>query len=78
MLCTPAPDVVELFQQLAKVPLCNVREQIRWNRVDKDVKVFSVGDEFVIYSLKVHLTAHIRILQSTADIIPHEKEPRMA
>jgi hypothetical protein len=44
--------------------------------VDKDVKVFNVGDEFVIHSFKAHLTARICTifgLQSTSDIIPHEK-----
>ena len=56
--------------------LCNVREQIRQNQVDKDVKVFSVGGEFVIHSFKVHLKARICTifgLQSASDIIPHEK-----
>lgn len=56
--------------------LCNVREQIRRNQVDKDVKVFSVGDEFVIHSFKAHLTARVCTtlgLHSTSDTIPHEK-----
>ena len=53
-----------------------MREQIRRNQVDKDVKVFSVGDEFVVHSFKAHLSARICImlgLQSTSDTIPHEK-----
>lgn len=61
--------------------LCNVREQIRRNQVDKDVKVFSVGDEFVIHSFKAHLTARVYTtlgLHSTSDTIPHEKIPCMA
>ena len=59
----------------------HVREQIRRNQVDKDVKVFSVGDEFVIHSFKAHLTARVYTtlgLHSTSDTIPHEKIPCMA
>ena len=53
-----------------------MREQIRCNQVDKNVKVFSVGDEFVIHTFKAHLTARVCTtlgLQSTSDNIPHEK-----
>ena len=53
-----------------------MRERIRRNQVDKDAKVFSVGDEFVVHSFKAHLSARICTmlgLQSTTDTIPHEK-----
>ena len=56
--------------------LCNMREQIRCNQVNKDIKVFSVGDKFVVHWFKAHLSARTCTmlgLQSTSDNIPHEK-----
>ena len=54
---------------------CNVREQIRRNKVDKSVKVFSLGDEFLVHTFKAHLAAKICTnlkLKSTSDAIQHE------
>ena len=39
--------------------LCNAREYISRRQVSKDVKVFSVGDEFVLHFFKAHLVASI-------------------
>ena len=50
--------------------LCNMREQTRRNQVDKSVKVFSVGDEFLVHMFKAHLAAKICTnlkLKSTSD-----------
>ncbi len=54
--------------------LCNLRETVRRTQVDKGVKVFSVGDEFLVHVFKAHLTARIcqvLKLQSTDDTIEH-------
>lgn len=54
--------------------LCNMRELINRKQVDKKVKVFSVGDEFLLHAFKAHLTARVCTLfniQSPADSIPH-------
>ena len=56
--------------------LCNTKEQLRRTQVDKGVKVFSVGDEFLVHTFKGHLAARICTilgLKSTSDAIPHEK-----
>lgn len=56
--------------------LCNLREFIRRTQVDKSVKVFNTGDEFVIHAFKAHLTAGILTelnLKSTSDNISHTK-----
>ena len=56
--------------------LCNTREQLRRTQVDKGVKVFSVGDEFLVHTFKGHLAARICTilgLKSTSDAIPHER-----
>ena len=39
--------------------LGNLREIIHRNRVTKDVKVFNIGDEFLLHVFKAHLTAAI-------------------
>ena len=55
--------------------LCNMKEQIRRNQVDKSVKVFSVGDEFLLHVFKAHLAARVCTklsLNSTSDNFPHE------
>ena len=39
--------------------LCNLREIIHRNRVTKDVKVFNIGDEFLLHVFKAHLTTVI-------------------
>ena len=45
-------------------------------QVDKGVKVFSTGDEFLLHTFKAHLAAricsHLK-LKSTTDEIPHDK-----
>lgn len=55
--------------------LSNMREHVRRHQVDKNVKVFSVGDEFLIHVFKAHLLASVCSLlkiKSTSDTIPHE------
>ena len=54
--------------------LCNMREQINRKLVDKKVKVFSIGDEFLLHAFKAHLTARVCTLfkiNSPADNIQH-------
>lgn len=54
--------------------LCNLREVIRRTQVDKSVKIFNVGDEFLVHAFKAHLTASILTslnLSSTSDQISH-------
>ena len=43
--------------------LYNLHEIIHRNRVTKDVKVFNVGDEFLLHVFKAHLTAAIMELK---------------
>lgn len=53
--------------------LSNMREHVRRLQVDKGVKVFNVGDEFLMHIFKAHLVASIcSILQvnSTLETIP--------
>lgn len=55
--------------------LCNLREIIRRIQVDKGVKVFNTGDEFLVQVFKAHLMARIYTLlnvQSTSDPREHE------
>ena len=54
--------------------LCNMRESVRWMLVDKTVKVFNIGDKFIIHVFKAHLKASIcQVLNinSPTDNIPH-------
>lgn len=54
--------------------LCNLREIIRRTQVDKTVKVFNVGDEFLVHAFRAHLTAGILThfaIKSTCDPIEH-------
>ncbi len=56
--------------------LSNVREYIQRLRVDKSVKVFNTGDEFLLHTFKAHLTASIcSVLKvsSCTDSIQHER-----
>ena len=56
--------------------LCNLREYIRRVHVDHLVKVFNVGDEFLLHAFKGHLCASICSLlkvTSTNDPIDYEK-----
>ena len=51
--------------------LCNLCERVQ---VDKAVKVFSIGDEFMMHAFRAHLTAGILTtlnLNSTSDPIQH-------
>lgn len=55
--------------------LSNMREYIRRLQVDKQVKIFSVGDEFLIHVFKAHLLAAIFSslkISSISDSIPHD------
>jgi hypothetical protein len=56
--------------------VCNLREIISRNRVTKDVKVFNVGDEFLLHVFKAHLTAAITEelkIDTLATTIDHPK-----
>lgn len=52
--------------------LCNVREYISRKQVDKEAKVFSVADEFLIHMIKSHLLARVcyllKITSPSSDI----------
>ena len=39
--------------------LCNIRELVRWMKVDKAAKVFNVCDEFIVHAYKSHLLAAV-------------------
>ena len=54
--------------------LSNMREHVRRLQVDKGVKVFNTGDEFLVHVFKAHLTASICSflkLADTSQAIPH-------
>ncbi len=51
--------------------LCNLREVIRRRSVDKGVKVFNVGDEFLMHAFKNHLISSIMTNLKIDDHIPH-------
>ena len=54
--------------------LCNLREVIRRTQVDKTVKVFNVGDEFLMHAFRAHLVAGILAklnITSMSDAIEH-------
>lgn len=54
--------------------LCNMREYINRKQVTKTVKVFNVGDEFVVHCFRAHLLARICSIfgiTSTSDNIQH-------
>ena len=55
--------------------LCHLQEVVRRTEVDKGVKIFNVGDEFLMHSFIAHFTASILTIlnaTSTADYIQHE------
>ena len=55
--------------------LCNLRNRVNRNLVDKQGKTFSVTDEFICHAFEAHLTASIceeLELESPEDDIPHE------
>ena len=57
--------------------LCQLREYIRRVQVDKDVKYFNVGDEFIIHVFKAHLLAAVCkkfSISSTTDKIEHRPD----
>ena len=52
----------------------NLREVIRQTHVDKNVRVFNVGDEFLVHAFKGHLIANIMNqldVKTTEDPIDH-------
>ena len=54
--------------------LCNLWKVIRCTQVDKSVKIFNVGDEFLVHAFKAHLTASIltsHSLSNTLDPTTH-------
>ena len=56
--------------------LSSMRDKVNRKQVDKGVKVYSTGDEFLVHTFKAHLAARICTclnLQSTSDVIPHDK-----
>ena len=55
--------------------LSSLRDTINRKQVDKPVKIFNTGDEFLLHTFKAHLAARICThlnLTSTSDDIPHE------
>ena len=57
--------------------LCQLREYIRRVQVDKGVKYFNVGDEFLLHAFKGHLLAAIcnsLSVEATDSIIEHTKD----
>lgn len=55
--------------------LSNMREHVRRLQVDKNVKVFNVGDEFLIHAFKAHLAAavcSVLKISSVTEAIAHE------
>ena len=58
--------------------LCNLREYIHRVRVSKEVKVFNVGDEFLLYAFKAHLIARLcTVLNVDSTDDPTEHEPTL-
>ena len=56
--------------------LCNLRELIRCVQVDKGVKVFNLGDEFLLHTFEAHLITGVLTqlkLNSVSDNIVHLK-----
>lgn len=54
--------------------LCNLREVVRRVQVNKAVKVFNVGDEFLMHAFQAHLIAGILTvlqIENTSDPIHH-------
>jgi len=54
--------------------LCNLREVVRRVQVNKAVKVFSTGDEFLLHCFQSHLLASIckqLSINDPSDKIPH-------
>ena len=54
--------------------LSNLREVIQRTRVDKSLKVFNVGDEFLVHAFKSHLLASMLSklkLEKTSDPLDH-------
>ena len=56
--------------------LCNMREVIRHLQVDKGVKIFNIGDEFLLHVFKAHFKASIlpilNIQTPSASILSHQ------
>ena len=55
--------------------LCNIRQQLNRKQVDKAVKVFNTGDEFVIHCFKAHLKARICTLLEIATPTDKIRQP---
>ena len=55
--------------------LCNLREYVQRLQVDKSVKTFNTGDEFVVHAFKGHLMAAVCTIlkvNSPQDLIAHD------
>jgi len=55
--------------------LCNLREYVQRLQVDKSVKTFNTGDEFVVHAFKGHLMAAVCTIlkvNSAQDPVPHD------
>ena len=68
--------IVSMFWGSPSQPgsLCNLREIVQRTHVDKVVKVFNVGDEFLLHKFKAHLIAgiiHKFEISSSSDAIEH-------
>ena len=56
--------------------LSNLREIARRTQVEKSVKIFNVGDEFLLHAFKAHLSAqicHLLNIKTPADKIDHPR-----
>lgn len=56
--------------------LSNLREMVCRTQVEKSVKVFSVGDEFLLHAFQAHLSAricHLLGIKNTTDKIDHPR-----
>lgn len=69
--------IVEAFWGSVTSPgsICNLREQVHRQKLDKRASKFSIADEFVLHAFQAHLLAHIYDyfgISSSTDQIPHE------
>lgn len=69
--------IVEAFWGSVAIPgsLCNLREHIHRQKLDKHATTFSIADEFVLHAFQAHLLAHVYTyfgITSPTDPIPHE------
>ena len=69
--------IVEAFWGSTTTPgsICNLREKVDRNKLDKHASKFSIADEFVLHALEAHLLAHVCSffgISSSTDPIEHD------